>query len=105
MKIEIIFWNLRRANDAGKRKLIKPFLKTQRTDNFHIQETKWKTPNLGVTRSLASSRFMDWVTSCAKGASGGILVMWDKRTLQLEGLEESSHTLLCKFRNVDDNFC
>ena len=42
MKIRIISWNVRGANDAKKRKLIKVFLKTQQVDLVCIRKTKLK---------------------------------------------------------------
>ena len=47
---------------------------------------------------------MDWVASCSEGASGGIVIVWDTRVVQLVGHEESSHTLSCSFRNYGDDF-
>jgi hypothetical protein len=37
-------------------------------------------------------------------ASGGVLLMWDRRVV--EKIEEctGSYTIACSFRNVDDNF-
>ena len=57
-----------------------------------------------LIRSLAPSRFVDWVASCPEGASGGIVIVWDTRAVQLVGHEESSHTLSCRFRNYGDDF-
>ena len=33
-------------------------------------------------------RFVDWATSNVMGASGGILIFWDSRVLQLLEVEE-----------------
>ncbi|RVW59919.1 hypothetical protein CK203_086972 [Vitis vinifera] len=33
----------------------------------------------GIVRSLGSGRFLDWKALNAEGASGGILICWDKR--------------------------
>ena len=59
MKLRIMSWNVKRANDATKRKLIKAFLRTRRADVVYIQETKWKDCSKGVVRSLATSRFIN----------------------------------------------
>ena len=98
MKLKIMSWNVRGANDATERKPIKAFLRTQCADVVCILETKWKDCSKGVVRSLATSRFIDWA------ASGGMVILWDKRVVQLIGLEESSYTLSCRFRNCEDNF-
>ena len=47
---------------------------------------------------------MEWVVANAEGASCGFLILWDNRVLQLIRIEESSFTLLCRFRNCEDNF-
>ena len=104
MKIKIQSWNVRGANDKTKRKLIKVFLKTHKADVVCIQETKWRSSPNGIIRSLASSRYVDLVTSCFEGASGGIVILWDSRVAQLIGVEESSFTLSCRFKNCGDDF-
>ena len=99
MKIKILSWNVRGTNDETKRKLITMFLKTQKADVVCIRETKWKSYSKGIIRSLASSRFVDWVASCSEGASEEIVILWDTRVVQLVRVEESSYTLSCRFRN------
>ena len=88
---------MRGANDETKRKLIKVFLKTQKADVVCIQETRWKDCSKRIIRSLASSRFVDWTASCSEGASGGIVILWYTRVVQLVGVEESSYSLSCRF--------
>ena len=52
-------WNVRGANDATKRKLIKAFLKTQKVDVVRLQETKWKACSKKIIRSLIPNRFVE----------------------------------------------
>ena len=47
---------------------------------------------------------MEGVASNAEGASGGILILWDSRVLQLVDVKESRYSLSCKFWNIKDNF-
>ena len=55
-----------------------------------------------LVRSLGVGRFIKWVGVDAIGASGGILILWDSRALQL--LEkESQYTLSCQFKNCEDD--
>ena len=42
MKIKILSWNVRGANDRDKRKIIKLVIKSQRVDVVYLQETKIK---------------------------------------------------------------
>ena len=38
-------------------------------------------------RTLGSRRFLDWGVMGAQGAAGGILICWDKRTLEVPEME------------------
>lgn len=71
---------------------------------YSIHETKWKNPSLALTRSFYNNRFMNWKATYAEGALGGILIIWDKRLLQLVGMEENNYALSYKFKNVEHNF-
>ena len=56
----------------------------------------------GVARSLGSGRFLDWKALDAEGAVGGILICWDKRSLDILDWEEGQFSLSCRFKNVED---
>ena len=70
-----------------------------------FKKTKLKSCSKGLLRSLASSSFLDWVASCLEGAFGGVVILWDTRVVQLVGMEESSYTLSCRFKNCANDFC
>ncbi|RVW79220.1 hypothetical protein CK203_045229 [Vitis vinifera] len=40
----------------------------------------------------------------ARGAAGGVLVFWDKRVLELEGMEVGLFSISCRFKNYEDGF-
>ena len=71
-------------------------------DLLCIQETKIQSMSEGIVRSLGSGRFLDWKALNAEGASGGILICWDKRSLDILNWEEGHFTLSCRFRNVEN---
>ena len=98
MKIKILSWNVRGANDVNKRKVIKAFIKMQRVDVVCLQETKFKEVSSGLIRSLGVRRFLDWAAIRAEGASGGIVIFWDSRVLQLLDKEEGQFTVSCRFK-------
>ncbi|RVW24673.1 hypothetical protein CK203_082175 [Vitis vinifera] len=104
MKIRLLSWNVRRANDSSKRKLIKALIRNQRVDLFRLQETKIHAMTEGVVRSLGTGRFLDWGALDAFGSAGGILICWDKRTLEVLALEVGQFSVSCRFRNVEDGF-
>ena len=104
IKIIIISWNVRGANNGEKRNLIKALIKSQKVDLICLQETKLKGVLNKLVRSLGVGRCMDWVASNVKGPSGGIIFFWDSRVLRLIEMEESRFSLSCKFKNCEDNF-
>ena len=40
----------------------------------------------------------------ARGAAGEVVVFWDKRVLELVGLEVEIFSILCRFKNCEDGF-
>ena len=102
MKPKLLSWNVRGANDSFKRKIIKTFIRNQKVDLLCIQETKIQPMSEGVVRSLGSGRFLDWRALDANGVARGLLICWDKRSLEILDWEEGQFSLSCKFRNVED---
>ena len=49
-------------------------------------------------------RFLEWGTVDSRGTSGGIVVFWDNRVLELIGLEKGEHSISCHFKNYEDGF-
>ena len=58
MKIKFLSWNVRRANDKNKRKIIKALIKSQRVDLVCFPETKIQDMSLGLVPSLGVGRFL-----------------------------------------------
>ena len=56
MKIKILSWNVRGANDSEKRKIIKSIIKSNKVDVVCLQETKIKDMSTGIVRSLGVGR-------------------------------------------------
>ena len=59
MKLKILSWNVRGANDVAKRKVLKAFIKMQRVDIVCFQETKLTKVSRGMIRSLGWEDF--WI--------------------------------------------
>ncbi|RVW44281.1 hypothetical protein CK203_071062 [Vitis vinifera] len=100
MKLRILSWNVRGVNDSAKRKVIKAMIRSQRVDMFCLQETKIQSMTEGLVRSLGTGRFLNWGTVDAQGTAGGILICWDKRTLELMELEVGCFSISCRMRNM-----
>ena len=58
--------------------------------------------SVGVVRSLGYGRFLDWGAMGAQGSVGGILIYWDKRSLELLEMEVGQFSISCRLRNVED---
>ena len=77
-------------------------VRKQKVDLFCIQETKIQLMTEGVVKSLAVGRFLDWRALEVVGAAGGVLICWDKRSLEILEWEEGQFSISCKFRNVEN---
>ena len=69
-----------------------------------IQETKIQDFSNACARSFGAGRFHDWKALEAEGATGGILLFWDKRKMNLVKAEIGSFSITCLFKNVEDGF-
>ena len=102
MKLRLLSWNVHGANNSSKRKVIKVVIRSQRVDLFYLQETKIQAMSKGLVRSLGTSRFLDWGTLDAHGSVGGLLICWDKRTLEVLEMEMGNFSISYRLRNVED---
>ena len=71
-------------------------------DLFCLQETKVQVMSDEIVRSLGPGRFLDWKVLNAKGTAGGVIICWDKRSLEILGVEEGQFSISCRFRNEGD---
>ena len=102
MKLRLLSWNVRGANDSSKRRVIKAVIRSQRVDLFCLQETKIQALSEGLVRSLGSGRWSNWVALDALGSTGGIMVCWDKRSLEVMETKVGKFSVSCRIRNVED---
>jgi exonuclease III len=102
MNLKILTWNVRGLHDQDKRLRIKNLLKEWHADVVCLQEIKMEVITGQFVRSLWRCRYVDWMFLRSNGASGGILLMWDKRLV--EKLEDAVgfFSVSCKFKNVED---
>ena len=104
MKIKLLSWNVRGANNPNKRIVIRNFIRSQRVDLVCLQETKIQELSSDVARSLGVGRAYEWRAVEAEGTAGGILVFWDTRKLELVETEIGHFSVNCRFKNVEDGF-
>jgi hypothetical protein len=77
-------------NEGGKHLRVKNLLRQWMADI--LQETKLELISSNVVRSLWGCQHVDWCYSTLRGASGGILLMWDRRVV--DKIEEWGSLLL-----------
>ena len=102
MNLRIISWNVKGLNDREKRSRVHNSLRMWKGDVVCLQETKMETISTGVVRSIWGSPFVGWDFQAAEGASGGMLLMWDKRVMEQLDVAKGEFTLSCKFKCVED---
>jgi hypothetical protein len=68
-----------------------------------LQETKLNTVSRRIVRCLWDCNLVDWCCLDSSEASGGILIMWDKRVVEKVVECVGDYTLVVSFRNVDDD--
>ena len=59
MKLKLISWNVRGANNSDKRKVIKNFVRSHMVDLVFVQETKIQDMSSTCARSFGVGRFFD----------------------------------------------
>jgi hypothetical protein len=104
MKLKILSWNVRGINELDKRLHIKRLIRDCKVDLVCLIETKMEVISREVVRSLWGCRHVDWCFMGASGASGGILIMWDRRVVEKVDDCVGRYTLAVSLHNIDDNF-
>ena len=57
MKLKLLSWNVKGANDNNKRKVIKALIRDQKANLVCLQDTKIQEMSIGVVRSLGVAGF------------------------------------------------
>jgi hypothetical protein len=104
MKPKILSWNVRGLNNRRKRLRISNLLREWKADILCFQETKVHNPSRNFVRSIWGCNYVDWCSLDSCGASGGILIMWDKRVVEKVDVCLGEFTLAVSFRNIADGF-
>ena len=87
-----------------KRSQIKNVLKLWKGEVICLQETKLETISRATVGSLWSNRFTDWKFQESEGASGRVLIMWDKCVAEVQDCVKGQFSISCRFKNVQDQF-
>uniref|UniRef100_A0A2N9J9F5 Reverse transcriptase domain-containing protein n=1 Tax=Fagus sylvatica TaxID=28930 RepID=A0A2N9J9F5_FAGSY len=104
MSIRLVSWNVRGLNEGSKRLTVRNLLRQWKADLVCLQETKLQSMSRSLIRSLWGGHHVDWLFVGSNGASGGLLILWDKRCLEKVDEALGLHTASCKFRCVASGF-
>jgi exonuclease III len=75
-----------------------------KADIICLQETKMEAIDKRIIKSLWGCPHVDRISLGSNGASGGILLMWDRRVVEKVDEAARYYSLSCKFRNVSNQF-
>jgi hypothetical protein len=110
MKPKILFWNVQGLNKRDKMWRIRNLLREWTIDIVCLQETKLQLVSRVVVYSLSAYQHVNQRYLSLRGASRGILLMWDRggcwgkwKSVCVWG-GGGGISVACSFRNVDDNF-
>jgi hypothetical protein len=102
MKPKIISWNVRGLNDRAKCRRVGNLLRDWRPALVCLQETKLAVTSITIIRSLWGGSHVGWCCLEADGASGGILIMWDTRVLELVESSVGCFSVSVILKNIED---
>ena len=102
MKLCLISWNVRGLNSPQKCELVKYWLHNWKCDAVCLQETKLDKIDLPLVRSLWGNSFVDWEMLPAIGTAGGVLLLWDRRVLELLDSAVCQFFVSCLWKCVAD---
>ena len=76
----------------------------QKPDLVCLLETKVKEMSQQMVNSVGIGRFLNWASVDARGAVGGLLLLWDNRVLENLEVERGGYSISIRFRNCVDGF-
>ena len=104
MKLKLVSWNVRGLNDPRKRGILKNWLRKWKVDVVCLQETKLDKVDWRIIQSIWGNRFADWVSLDAVNTAGGVLLLWDKRVLELADSIVGKFSVSCLWKGLLDGF-
>ena len=81
--VRMLSWNVRGLNDINKRAMLKNVLREWHCDLICLQETKLEDVNFNVVRSIWGNHHVGFSVLKARGAAGGVLVLWNANMFHL----------------------
>lgn len=92
--MKIISWNIRGMGSSVKKRFLAKLIKERRPDMCMIQETKLERVDKGMVQRVWGDFDVDFADSGAVGASGGILIMWNKDVFKPQSVTSQRNLIL-----------
>jgi hypothetical protein len=89
-------------NEGKKHLRVRRLLSQWKVNIVCLQETKLEMITPSLVQSLWRCPYVEWSHVPSIGASGGILLMWDRRVVSKVDVCQGNFVAACSFRNVDD---
>ena len=100
--MKLISWNIRGINGPKKGRLLKNMLMEEKPAILFLQETKC---NQAVLEKVAAKVWPGGLVTVvdAQGASGGLAILWDARSLHLGNIHANRHFIQATFHLIGTN--
>ena len=99
--VRVLSWNVRGLNDSAKRDSLRNLLRDWNCDLVCLQETKLEDIELCDVRSIWGSRHVGFSVLRARGATGGVIVLWNTNTLHLISSSNGGFLVTCLMQMRD----
>lgn len=100
--MKLISWNIRGLNSPGKGRLLKKLIMQEKPQIIFIQETKCNSNAIERIATKAWPRGMNVVVD-ADGASGGLAILWDARSITLSNIHANKNFIQAIFHITGTN--
>lgn len=91
--MKLISWNIRGLNSPRKGRLLKNMLMQEKPNILFLRETKC---SMIVLEKIAAKAWPGGLVTTvdAQGASGGLVILWDARVIQLSNIHANKNFML-----------
>ncbi|CAN0838702.1 LINE-1 retrotransposable element ORF2 protein [Linum grandiflorum] len=104
MIIKNLCWNVRGLCDDRKKFRVRELISTWKPNILCLQETKWPTCADSDVFFLWGNRNVEWLSKDSDGASGGLLIAWDKELFQICGSWIGTFSAMVILQSISDGF-
>lgn len=95
-KLRIVTWNVRGINKKIATRNLRKLVRETKASILLCQETKNQRWSDSLLEEIWDSTNHGWLVVNSEGASGGLLISWDKQIVSLSLVQSSHSWLWCK---------